>query len=616
MYIIPKPQEWRDTNATFIIRNTTEILIDEKCEIEAFQYAKILKKHIQEQTGVSPLIRKGTFYEDTIYLKEDSSLQRSYTIDIIAECIYITGSDKEFLLYGIQTLCQMITQEGLMIPGTVIRDYPQIENRGFYHDVTRGRVPTLKSLKKLVDKMSYYKLNQLQLYIEHTYLFRGLSEIWRDDTPLLPEEIMELDAYCRERNIELIPSLASFGHMYKILSTRTYADLCEMENSDKASFSIIDRMAHHTIDVNREESFLFVKKLINEFMPLFTSKYFNICADETFDLGRGRNKEYAGKENGVKELYMSYVKKLCEYVVEKEHVPMFWGDIISRFPEAIKELPRETICLNWGYAPMQTADDTQALAKAGATQYVCPGVTGWNQLINRMEDSYENITRMCRYANEYDAIGVLNTDWGDLGHVNNPEFSTVGLIYGAAFSWNNQQEKREEINRQISQLEYGDTTETFVALISEASALTAFPWYAIVNYREKTMKGMAKEELQTYFKEQPVEKATTYNKRLKEIEEELYRHLKEMKTDRREVMIPYLNAIQGIRCWNIIGATIDSFYYKGANRAAMLPEDAAQALEWYFQQYKEMWRKVSKESELVRIQEIICWYADFVRKFD
>ena len=67
MYIIPKPQEWRDTNATFIIRNTTEILIDEKCEIEAFQYAKILKKHIQEQTGVSPLIRKGTFYEDTIY---------------------------------------------------------------------------------------------------------------------------------------------------------------------------------------------------------------------------------------------------------------------------------------------------------------------------------------------------------------------------------------------------------------------------------------------------------------------------------------------------------------------------------------------------------------------
>ena len=51
MYIIPKPQEWRDTNATFIIRNTTEILIDEKCEIEAFQYAKILKKHIQAQKG-------------------------------------------------------------------------------------------------------------------------------------------------------------------------------------------------------------------------------------------------------------------------------------------------------------------------------------------------------------------------------------------------------------------------------------------------------------------------------------------------------------------------------------------------------------------------------------
>ena len=34
----------------------------------------------------------------------------------------------------------------------------------------------------------------------------------------------------------------------------------------------------------------------------------------------------------------------------------------------------------------------------------------------------------------YHADGVLNTDWGDCGHINHPDFSLVGMIYGAAFS--------------------------------------------------------------------------------------------------------------------------------------------------------------------------------------
>ena len=73
--------------------------------------------------------------------------------------------------------------------------------------------------------MSRYKLNQLQLYVEHTYLFRDFSEMWRDQTPLTAEEIRELDSYCRERHIELVPSLASFGHLCTLLSTNIWGSL-------------------------------------------------------------------------------------------------------------------------------------------------------------------------------------------------------------------------------------------------------------------------------------------------------------------------------------------------------------------------------------------------------
>ena len=75
----------------------------------------------------------------------------------------------------------------------MIEDGPDIKHRGYYLDVTRGRVPQMAYLKKVVDRLCRYKINEFQLYVEHTYMFAGLSEMWRDETPLTAEEIMELD---------------------------------------------------------------------------------------------------------------------------------------------------------------------------------------------------------------------------------------------------------------------------------------------------------------------------------------------------------------------------------------------------------------------------------------
>ena len=105
---------------------------------------------------------------------------------------------------------------------------------------------------------------------------------------------------------------------------------------------------------------------------------------------------------------------------------MFWGDVICGFPEYIRELPKETICLNWGYAPDQSEESTEKLAKAGAVQYVCPGVGGWNQFMNLYESCYQNISRMCTYGAKHHAIGMLNTDWGDFG----PELFTELHFHG------------------------------------------------------------------------------------------------------------------------------------------------------------------------------------------
>ena len=138
----------------------------------------------------------------------------------------------------VQTLRQILSQEGLSLPCLLIEDYPSLEIRGFMHDVTRSRVPSMESMKAMADWCSRYKLNHLELYVEHTYLFPQFSEMWRDDTPLTAEDILELDDYCASRGVELVPCIASFGHLFKLLRTKGYRRLSEFEDEDGSVYLV------------------------------------------------------------------------------------------------------------------------------------------------------------------------------------------------------------------------------------------------------------------------------------------------------------------------------------------------------------------------------------------
>ena len=68
-------------------------------------------------------------------------------------------------------------------------------------DVSRNRVPSQQSLRELVSVLAELRINQLQLYTEHTFAYRDHPGVWKDASPLTPEEIRELDHLCREQSI-------------------------------------------------------------------------------------------------------------------------------------------------------------------------------------------------------------------------------------------------------------------------------------------------------------------------------------------------------------------------------------------------------------------------------
>ncbi|RJL31861.1 family 20 glycosylhydrolase [Bailinhaonella thermotolerans] len=114
-----------------------------------------------------------------------------YRLAVGDKGVEITGADRAGVLYGIQTLRQLIPVEAyaaaargrepdrIKIPRATIADAPLFGYRGMAIDVGR-HFETPRTVKKFLDLMSYLKLNRLHLHLTD-------DEGWRVEIPGLPE---------------------------------------------------------------------------------------------------------------------------------------------------------------------------------------------------------------------------------------------------------------------------------------------------------------------------------------------------------------------------------------------------------------------------------------------
>lgn len=618
---------------------------------------------IRSATGLDWDVATGDMWPGFISLhiadsdaSEEAGIPGAYTLTIDIDGIAITGCDFEGVRDGVQTLRQLIRQNGAVLPVLQIEDAPAYRIRGYYLDATRGRVPTLAWLKQWADKLCLYKYNQLQLYIEHTFAFDGMSETWRGSSPLTPADILEFDQYCANLGIELVPSVSTFGHQYVAMRTQELRELGEFPEDADRPFSFIERMRHHTLNVADDRAFAFSTQLVDSYLQLFRTKRFNICADETFDLGKGQSKQEAQRV-GVATLYATYVGKLCEHLSQQGREPMFWGDIAIEMPEILETLPNNVTLLNWQYDPEATDEKIQLVAKAGAKQIVCPAVWGWNALLPRIDDAWNNIARIARYGVDCGAEGMLVTDWGDFGHVNDPRMAVPGMIFGAQYAWNPAGDTAESIVKdtdensaendllaRVSRVEYDDCSARFVALLRSASAQAVFTWRELVEYLElddgagncntdvaQTIpcltERLANQETALTLREardRMMRNMATTIERIPQANRKLQQCMVEIApimahTGKPGIAAAVRIAMEGQLLLNRVG-----FALAGANDVRdahdvddQQPSDCcalARDLECWCEAYAKEWAVTSQPSELHRIQETVWKAADELRR--
>ena len=358
-----------------------------------------------------------------------------YALTIAKTGVEITFRETGGLRAASATLRQLLREYGRRLPCLKIRDWPDCSRRGVMLDISRGRVPKLETLLDLAEKLSDFKINELQLYTEHTFAYQKYKSVWQSWGALTAKEIQILDARCRELGIDLVPNQNSFGHLRYFLEDPRLKKLGEISEPFLAETN--DFLRRPTTLAPRHPGTLpFLRGLYNELLPNFSSPFFNIGGDEAWDLGKGQSKKLC-EEKGKGRVYFDFLKKLHREVKARNRKMMFWGDIVLKYPKLIRELPENVIALNWGYEADHPFEREAGLfAKAKIPFYVCPGTSTWQTTIGKHDNALANLRAAAKAGKKFGARGFLNTDWGDGGHPQPLAVSWPLFAAGAALGWN------------------------------------------------------------------------------------------------------------------------------------------------------------------------------------
>jgi len=208
-----------------------------------------------------------------------------YLIRVLKDTVIIHAETEAGHFNGLQTLKQLMAgaedrQDGsLRLQCQVIYDQPRFAWRGYMLDVSR-HFTDVEGIKRLLDAMSYYKLNRFHWHLTD-------SPTWRIEIkkyPLLTEvgsrgsesdrstnaprqfytqdEIREIVAYAKVRNITIVPEIDMPGHA-------DAANISYPENSGGGYTRSPGKWPNFTFNPARPQTLEFLDNVLAEVAALF-----------------------------------------------------------------------------------------------------------------------------------------------------------------------------------------------------------------------------------------------------------------------------------------------------------------------------------------------------------
>ncbi len=338
--------------------------------------------------------------------------------------IRIFARTKAGIFYAVMTFLQLVAKEktGYNMPEITIADYPLMKMRGISDDISRGQISTLDNFKKIIRFLAMNKMNIYMPYIENEFDFKSYPNFSKGRAPLDAEEVAELDEYAKLYHVEIIPIFETLGHMEDILQKSEFEKYAEFPGAA-------------CVDVSNDSTCVFMKTLLSEIAPAFSSKYFNMAADESSDVGLGASKHLVDSL-GIDLVHAQYYKKIYDILKSLGKGVMMYGDIILKNPQILSEIPKDITIVDWHYGAAFDYPSIQEFKDAGFKFIVSPAIWTFTGPFPNFYNSYTNIQYFTQEGCKAGAAGVIVSTWNDNGAAELRELNYPGYAWSAECAWN------------------------------------------------------------------------------------------------------------------------------------------------------------------------------------
>lgn len=279
------------------------------------------------------------------------------------------------------------------------------------YDVSRGRIPTIETVKRHMDFLRPYGVNGILFYMESVVQTDTFPAVACGKTPITKDYLRELNKQCTRRGVHLIPLFQTLAHQDNLLKLDAFQHLGEFPPPQNQSLP--NNFLPWSAEVREK-----VARWLGELIPLFDSPFVHLGCDEVFNLGRGRSHDRVAKQ-GMENLLADYFSFLNDFVRGAGKRMMIYADLCVDFPGLLALLPKDIILVNWNYGLPNEAYEADNHHFAAHPKLSRCGHTVWGSGNNmaeyggipfyRLEKNTETWKGLCR---RHGAEGFIISDWG------------------------------------------------------------------------------------------------------------------------------------------------------------------------------------------------------------
>jgi hexosaminidase len=385
---------------------------------------------------------------------------QAYRIEIGDSGVAIVANAPEGLLYGVETLVQLMrTRRGeYYLPRCRITDWPDLHLRHIYWDDAH-HLDRLPELKRAVRQAAFFKINGFALKLEGHFQFQSAPAVV-EPYALSPDQYQELTDYGLRYHVQVIPYLDGPAHIAFILKHPEYAKYrsfrdsnYEMCATNPEAVKFLSGMFQDLVNANRGGKFVYFST---------DEPYYIGMADNT----ACREKTEAQKLGSVGKLLARYITQIAEPLHQQGRTVMFWGE----FPLVTSDIDALPPYLVNGetYGP----EFDPVFHRRGIRQMIYTSTQGEERFFpdyfnlpssRRLHPSAPNGGRVAggfrkisfdTARGQTNLIGAVVAGWADAGL--HPETFLLGYATITAAAWRPASRSAEESAAVFYKLFYGD----------------------------------------------------------------------------------------------------------------------------------------------------------------